>query len=129
GVLAMVGTNIGAGDTARAARIAWTAAALAAGVTGCIGFFGATSPDTWTGLFTASPEVHVLAADYLVIVGLAYPFLGLGLTLGSAFQAVGRALWPLLHITSRALIVAVGGWIAVHLVGTDLRGLAAVAAS
>ena len=42
GVLAMVGTNIGAGKTARAARIAWTAAALAAGITGCIGLFGAT---------------------------------------------------------------------------------------
>jgi MATE family, multidrug efflux pump len=129
GVLSMVGTNIGAGNTARAARIAWTAAALAAGVTGCIGLFGATSPGTWTGLFTASPEVHVLAAGYLVIVGLAYPFLGLGLTLASAFQAAGRPLWPLLGITSRALVVGVGGWVAVHLPETSLRGLAVVAAS
>jgi putative MATE family efflux protein len=129
GVLAMVGTSIGAGNIARASRIAWTAAALAAGITGCIGFFGATSPDTWTGLFTASPEVHVLAAGYLVIVGLAYPFLGLGLTLASAFQAAGRALWPLLGITSRALVVGVGGWIAVHLPGASLSGLAVVAAS
>src|SRR5262244_2197880 len=44
GVLAMVGTNIGAGNIARAERIAWTAAALAAGVTGCVGLFGATLP-------------------------------------------------------------------------------------
>ena len=129
GVLAIVGTNIGAGNFARAARIAWTAAALAAGVTGCIGLFGATSPGTWTGLFTKVPEVHVLAADYLVIVGLAYPFLGLGLTLSSAFQAAGRPLWPLLGITSRALVVAVGGGIAVRLTGTDLSDLAVVAAS
>ena len=128
GVLAIVGTNIGAGNVARAARIAWTAAALAAGVTGCIGLFGATSPGTWTGLFTKDPEVHVLAADYLVIVGLAYPFLGLGLTLASAFQAAGRPLWPLLGITGRALVVAVGGGIAVRL-GTDLSDLAVVAAS
>src|SRR5213075_248234 len=80
GVLAMVGTNIGAGNFARAERIAWTAAALAAGVTGCIGLFGVMSPGTWTGLFTAAADVHILAADYLVIAGLAYPFLGLGLT-------------------------------------------------
>src|SRR5499427_91377 len=86
GVLSIVGTNIGAGNFARAARIGWTAAALAAGVTACIGLFGATSPGTWTGLFTKVPEVHVLAAHYLVIVSLAYPFLGLGLTLTSAFQ-------------------------------------------
>ena len=129
GVLAMVGTNIGAGNLARAARISWTAAALAAGVTGCIGVFGATSPGTWTSLFTDVPEVHVLAAGYLVIVGLAYPFLGLGGTLASAFQAAGRPLWPLLGITSRALVVAVGGWIAVHLTGTGLNGLAVVSAS
>jgi putative MATE family efflux protein len=129
GVIAMVGTNIGAGNTARAARIAWAAAAIAAGVTGCIGLFGMTSPATWTGLFSASPEIHVLAAGYLVITGLAYPFLGLGLTLGSACQAAGRPLWPLLGIAGRAIVVVAGGWVAVRLVGADLNGLAAVAAS
>src|SRR5260370_42573570 len=71
GVLALVGTNIGAGNFARAARIAWTAAALAAGVTGCIGVFGVASPGSWTGLFTEVPEGHVSAAVYLVIVGPA----------------------------------------------------------
>ncbi len=129
GVLAIVGTNIGAGNFARAGRVTWTAAALAVGVTGCIGLFGATLPGAWTGLFTKVPEVHVLAAHYLVIVSLAYPFLGLGLTLTSAFQAAGRPLWPLLGITSRAVVVAVGGWIAIHLTGTDLIELALVAAS
>jgi Na+-driven multidrug efflux pump len=129
GVLAIVGTNIGAGNFARARRVAWMAAALAAGVTGSIGLFGATLPGAWTGLFTKIQEVHVLAAHYLVIVSLAYPFLGLGLTLTSAFQAAGRPLWPLLGITSRAIVVAIGGWIAVHLTGTDLSDLAVVAAS
>jgi Na+-driven multidrug efflux pump len=128
GVLSMVGTNIGAGNFPRAAKIAWTAAALAAGVTGCIGLFGVMAPGTWTGLFTADPHVHVLAADYLVIAGLAYPFLGLGLTLAVAFQAAGRPLWPLLGITGRTLVVAVGGWIAVHLAGTSISHLAVVAA-
>jgi putative MATE family efflux protein len=129
GVLAMVGTNIGAGNVARAARIAWTAAGLAAFVTGCIGLFGVTSPSTWTALFTKAPEVHALAAEYLVIIGPAYPFLGLGLTLASAFQAAGRPLWPLLGITSRALVVTLGGLVAIHLVGTGVAGLAMVAAS
>jgi Na+-driven multidrug efflux pump len=128
GVLAIVGTNIGAGNFVRAGRVTWTAAALAAGVTGSIGLFGATLPGVWTGLFTKVPEVHVVAAHYLIIVSLAYPFLGLGLTLTSAFQAAGRPLWPLLGITSRALVVAVGGWIAVHLTGNDLIELAVVAA-
>jgi putative MATE family efflux protein len=129
GALALVGTNIGAGNLARAARSAWTAAALGAGVTGAIGFFGMTLPHAWIGLFTDVPEVHALAARYLVIVSLAYPFLGLGLVLASSFQAAGRPLWPLLGITSRALLVAVGGWIAIDLTSTALAGLGVVAAA
>jgi Na+-driven multidrug efflux pump len=50
------------------------------------------------------------------------------LTLASAFQAAGRPVWPVLAITSRALVVAVGGWIVVHLTGAGLAGLALVAA-
>src|SRR5262249_9501992 len=110
GVIAMVGTRIGAGTCARAECVAWTAAAVAAAVTGCIGLFGATSPDTWVSLFSNVQEIHVLAAGYLVISCVAYPFLGLGLTLASAFQAAGRPMWPLFAITSHALVVAVGGW-------------------
>jgi putative MATE family efflux protein len=129
GVLAMVGTSIGAGNFVRAARVAWTAAVMAAVVTGCIGLFGVTLPTAWTALFTEAPEVTAFAADYLLIVGLAYPFLGLGLTLASAFQAAGRPLWPLLGITGRALTVILGGWIAIHLGGAGLANLAVVAAS
>jgi putative MATE family efflux protein len=128
GVLAMVGTNIGAGNLERANRIAWTAAALAAGITGCIGLFGATLPDVWTSLFTTTPDIHVLVAGYLSFTGGAYAFLGLGLTLASSFQAAGRPLWPLVGITSRAIVVALGGWIVVHLANTSLGSLAVVAA-
>jgi putative MATE family efflux protein len=129
GALAMVGTNIGAGNFARAGRIAWIAAGLAAGITGCIGLFGVTLPDVWTSLFTTAPDIHVLAARYLSITGGAYVFLGLGLTLASSFQAAGRPLWPLIGITSRAVVVSAGGWIVVHLTGAGLDGLATVAAA
>ena len=129
GVIAMVGTNIGAGNVARATRIAWTAAALAAGVTGCIGVFGAVAPNAWTALLTSDAAVHAVAADYLVIVSLAYPFVGSALVLASAFQAAGRPLWPLVGIASRALVVAIGGWMAVQVAGAGLSGLAVVAAS
>jgi putative MATE family efflux protein len=129
GVLAMVGTNIGAGNLARAERIAWTAAGLAASITGCIGLFGVALPDVWTNLFTTAPDIHALAAGYLSISGIAYAFLGLGLTLASSFQAAGRPLWPIVSITSRAIVVAAGGWMVVHLTDTALSGLAIVAAS
>jgi Na+-driven multidrug efflux pump len=129
GVLGMVGTNIGAGNFARAGRIAWTAAALAALITGSIGIFGVTLPDIWAGLFTDAPDIHGIVARYLVITGGAYAFIGLGLVLATAFQAAGRPLWPLIGITSRAVVVATGGWAALHFANSttgDLGGVGGV---
>jgi putative MATE family efflux protein len=127
GVLALVGTNIGAGQLGRAARIARTAAVLAASVTGSIGVLAFAWPGAWIAFFSASPVVHLAATSYLCTAGLAYPFLGLGLTLSSAFQAAGRPLWPLLATASRVLVVVTGGWIA-HATDTGLAGFGVVAA-
>lgn len=129
GLLAMVGTNIGAGQPARAARIAWTAAALAASVTGSIGLVAVAWPGGWTAFFSATPGIHRMAASYLCVAGLAYPFLGLGLALSFALQAAGRPLWPLLGTASRVLVVATGGWIVVHATESGLVGLGVVAGS
>jgi Na+-driven multidrug efflux pump len=126
GVVALVGTNIGAGQVARASRIGWIAGALGAGVTGCVGLVGLARPGAWVGFFSTSPEVHTMAASYLCVASLAYPFLGLGLPLSSAFQAAGHPLWPLLAIASRVLVVAAGGWIVAHLADTELIGLGVV---
>jgi putative MATE family efflux protein len=129
GVIAIVGTSLGAGNVARATRVAWTAAALAAVVTGCIGLLGLAAPLAWASLFTDSAEVRGLTAEYLVVVALGFPLLGAGLTLASAFQAAARPLWPLVGIASRATIVIVGGWMAVHLAGAGLSGIALAAAA
>ena len=129
GLLAMVGTNVGAGQPARAARIAWTAAALAAGVTGGIGMFGVIWPGAWVAFFSATPDIHLMAASYLCVAALAFPFLGLGLTLGTTFQAAGRPLWALLGIASRVLVVGAGGWLVIHTTNAGLVGLGYVTAA
>jgi MatE len=79
-------------------------------------------------LFTNDPDVHAFAARYLLITGLAYPCLGVALTLASAFQAAGRPLWPILAVTTRTFVVTLGGWIAIHFAGAGFSGLAVVAA-
>ena len=127
GAIAIVGTSIGAGNFARAARAAWISAGLAAGITGCIGLFGVVAPRVWASLFTDSVELRDLAAEYLVIIGLTFPLLGAGLTLASAFQAAARPLWPLLGIISRVIVVTLGGWTAVHLAQAGLPGVAVAA--
>ncbi|MBV9261605.1 MAG: MATE family efflux transporter [Pseudolabrys sp.] len=128
GVIAIVGTSIGAGNFARAERTAWIAAGIAACITASIGLFGVTMPGVWVGLFTNVPEIHDLATRYLVIASLAYPFIGLGVTLVSAFQAAGRPSWPIIAIACRVTIVALGGWIATHGLHVGLNGLAVIAA-
>src|SRR6185295_5591607 len=75
-LVAMVGTNVGAGRVARAERVAWVGAALAAGVTTVIGLTGAIAPWLWMGLFTKDPAVLAAGATYLRIVGPFYGFFG-----------------------------------------------------
>ncbi|MFM9941078.1 MAG: MATE family efflux transporter [Hyphomicrobiaceae bacterium] len=129
GVLAMVGTSVGSGNVSRAGRVTWIATALAASVTGCVGLLGVLVPGVWTGLFTSDPEIHAHAARYLLITGFAFPFLGAALTLASAFQAAGRPLWPVVSVATRAVVVIVGGWIALHYANAGFNGLAMAAAA
>ena len=63
-----------------------------------------------------------MAATYLAIMAIAYPFVGLN-TLASAFQAIGRPFWPLAAVASRTVIAIAGGWVVVHVTGGGLVGL------
>jgi putative MATE family efflux protein len=127
-LVTMVGTNIGAGRRARAERIAWTGAGMAAALTGAIGLGAALFPRAWLGLFSTDPEVLHAGATYLRIVGPAYGFFGLGLALYFASQGAGRLLWPVLAGFSRLVIASAGGWIAIRWLGGGLPALFGVMA-
>jgi putative MATE family efflux protein len=123
GLVTMVGTNVGAGQVARAERVAWIGAGLAAGLTGSVGVFVAIFPGAWLGLFSTDPDVLAAGARYLTIVGPVYGFFGLGLALYFASQGAGRLSWPLVAGFTRLLIAALGGWVAIHWLGASLPGL------
>ena len=127
-LVTMVGTNVGAGRRARAERIAWTGAGMAAALTGGIGLWAALFPDVWLGLFSADPAVRQAGVLYLRVVGPTYGFFGLGLALYFAAQGAGRLLWPVLAGFSRLAIAGVGGWLAIHWLGGGLLALFAVMA-
>ncbi len=127
-LVTMVGTNFGAGQDARARRVAWTGAAMAAGVTESIGLVAALFPHGWLALFSAEPEVLSTGATYLRIVGPTYGFFGLGLALYFASQGAGRLLWPLVAGLSRLVVAAGGGWIALRVLGGGLSSIFAVMA-
>jgi len=127
-LVAMVGTNVGAGQIARAERIAWTGAGLAAGVTASIGVLAAAFPGVWLGLFTTDPQVYAAGATYLRIVGPTYGFFGLGLALYFASQGAGRLAWPLAAGFARLGIAAAGGWLGGYGLGWGLPGIFAAMA-
>jgi Na+-driven multidrug efflux pump len=127
-LVTMVGTSIGAGDRARARRVAWVGAAMAAAVTGSIGLVAAVVPEVWMRLFSAEPAVVAAGSQYLMIVGPAYGFFGAGLALYFASQGAGRLLWPMLAGFARLVIAGGGGWVVVHVLGGGLAALFAVLA-
>lgn len=108
----MVGMAIGAGDVARARRVAWTAGMVSAVNLGAIGLVVSLWPDLWAGLFTSDPVVLDYARQYLRWAGPAFPLFGLGLTLYFASQGSGRVLGPVLAATLRLAVVAgAGAWL------------------
>jgi Na+-driven multidrug efflux pump len=125
GVLAMVGTNIGARQYERAGQIAWIGTGLSTGVMWLIGAIAITAPALWTGLFTADPEIRQAAAAYLGVVGMAYIFIAPN-TLMSAFQSTRQPQFPLMASLARLVVVLVGGWIATQVFEPSLFGLAVV---
>ncbi|MFX5801521.1 MATE family efflux transporter, partial [Acinetobacter baumannii] len=69
---AMVGTNKGARQFARARRAAWTGALIAGAVTMTIGLIVALFPDLWLRLFTEDPAALEAGRLYFRIVGPTY---------------------------------------------------------
>ena len=125
---AMVATNLGARQAVRAKRVTWTGAGLVWAVTGSIGLVAAVLPQAWMALFTADAAVQDAGSAYLRIVGGCYGFFGLGLALFFASQGAGRLRWALVASTARLIVVALGGWLAVHVAGGPPESLYAVIA-
>ncbi len=113
-LVAMVGTNIGAGRRDRALRVAWIGAAIAAGLCEIIGFAAAAAPRAWLSLFDTAPAMIDAGSRYLHAVGPVYGLFGLGMALYFASQGAGRLLWPLLANMARLVIAAGGGWLALR---------------
>jgi Na+-driven multidrug efflux pump len=107
-LVAIVGTNIGAGQQPRALRAAWIGAAIGFGLTEAIGLAAALHPVGWLSLFGTDPAMLATGSLYLRWVGPFYGFFGLGLVLYFASQGAGRMLWPVTAQFLR-LVVAGGG--------------------
>ncbi|AWB07201.1 MATE family efflux transporter (plasmid) [Azospirillum humicireducens] len=122
-LVTMVGHNIGAGQMARARRVAWIGAAIAFGMTETIGLAAVLFPHAWIGLFSDDPQVLAMGTLYLRTVAPVYGAVGLGLALYFASQGAKRVLFPVLAGTARMIIAAFIGWSAVVWFGAGLAPL------
>lgn len=128
-LVAMVGTNWGAGQYRRAREIAWTGGVTVAALCGTIGLIVAIQPGLWIGLFSNDADVARLGALYLHIVGPAYLCFGLGLGLFFVMQGVGRGVVAMNANAVRMMTSVGGGLAAVYWLDLGTAGFfAAVAA-
>jgi MATE family, multidrug efflux pump len=121
-LVALVGTNIGAGSLDRALRAAWIGGWICFALTETIGLAAALFPAAWLTLFDRDPAMVAAGSAYLRIVGPCYGFFGLGMALYFASQGAGTLKWPVLAGFSRMVIAVGGGYLLLHFSG----GLTAV---
>ena len=107
-MVAIVGTNMGAGQRQRALKAAWIGGAIGFAITESIGIAAAVWPVAWLSFFDNDPAMLRTGTLYLQCVGPFYGFFGLGLVLYFASQGAGRLAWPIAAQFFR-LTVAVGG--------------------
>jgi Na+-driven multidrug efflux pump len=124
----LVAASDGAGDLARVRGLTRAGAALGAGGCGLVGGTAALFPWAWMGLFTSDPAVAKFGGAYLVRVGPAYAFLGLGLALYFAAQGRGRTAQPLLATLTRLLVAGVLGALGLGALGWGIDSLFALMA-
>lgn len=109
-MVALVGANIGAGQSRRARHIALAGGAMAFVLAELVGLTAALWPQAWLQLFGTDELLLQTGSHYLRIVGPFYGFFALGFSLYFASQGASRLKWLLLAGGLRLLIyVGLGG--------------------
>jgi putative MATE family efflux protein len=119
----LIAASDGAGNYDRIRALTRAGVLLGAGPCALIGLVVAAFPSTWMAFFTTDAEVGEFGKAYLVRVGPAYAFLGLGLALYFAAQGRGRMLPPLLATFTRLLVAGVAGAMGLSVLGWSLETL------
>jgi putative MATE family efflux protein len=117
-MVAMVASNIGAGQTERARRIALSGGAMAFLLAEAVGLMAAVWPYAWLRLFGTDERLLQAGATYLRIVGPFYGFFALGFSLYFASQGAGRLKWPLLAGALRLAVYVGLGSLVLALTGS-----------
>ena len=128
-LVAIVGTNVGAGNRERALRAAWIGGWVSFAMTGAVGLAAVIFPAGWLSLFASDPAVIEAGTAYFRIVGPFYGFFGLGMALYFASQGAGTLRWPLIAGLLRMFVALAGGWLLLRMTGSLTAVFAAQSAA
>ncbi|MBN2227824.1 MAG: MATE family efflux transporter [candidate division Zixibacteria bacterium] len=92
----LVGQNLGAKKTERAARCAWWTVGIIVAETLVVSILFISIPRVIAGIFTSDPATLEIAVDYLIILGLSQVFMGVEIVLEGAFSGAGNTLPPMI---------------------------------
>ncbi len=110
-----VGQNLGARETERARRGAWSAFGLLAAVQSTAGLLYIALGPTLVGVFTGDPVANAalieMGTSYLRTVAWSYTFLALGMTMSRALTGAGDTVAPMWNVLfSRFLLQLPLAW-------------------
>ncbi len=100
----LVGQNLGAGNPDRAAKCAWGSVGIAVAFTTAMGAIFVVFPDLIVSIFTDDSQVHTIAADYLIILGLSQMTMALEIVLEGAFSGAGDTIPPMIVMIPGAVV-------------------------
>jgi len=103
----LVGQNLGAGRTNRAARSAWLTATTYASACAVLSVVFMVFAGRLIGLFNADPQVVETGATMLRWVAPTFVFLAFSVVLGNAMNGAGDTLLPLVVVAVAVLVVRV----------------------
>jgi len=115
-VSAIVGQNLGAKETGRAERGAWTTVGMVSLFTFFISIVFFALPKYITSFFISDPEVVTIASQYLMILALSQIFMGLEVVLEGAFLGAGDTIPPMIISMPGSIIrIPLAYYLGVHL--------------
>lgn len=110
--LTLVGMAVGAGRPELVRRYVVQSALVAAAVVALPAVLVTLRPSLWIGLFTDAAPIHAIGADYFHVVGPTYFFIVVSMVVASAFQALARAVVPLVVMIARVALVLAAALVA-----------------
>lgn len=111
--LTLVGMAVGAGRPELVRRYVIESALVAVAVVAIPAVVVTARPSLWIGLFTDAAPIHAIGADYFHAVGPTYVFIVVSMVVASSFQALARAVIPLVVMIARVALVLAAALLAV----------------